>query len=35
VSFDDEGNLLDEKAKDPMEVAMLKKFHIHATSLKI
>jgi hypothetical protein len=25
VFFDDEGNLLDEKAKDPMEVAMRKK----------
>jgi hypothetical protein len=25
VFFDDEGNLLDEKAKDPVEVAMLKK----------
>jgi len=26
VFFDDEGNLLDEKAKDPMELAMRKKF---------
>jgi len=25
VLFDDEGNLLDEKPKDPMEVAMWKK----------
>jgi hypothetical protein len=35
VFFDDEGNLLDDKDKDPMEVARSKNFQMHATSLKI
>jgi hypothetical protein len=35
IFFDEEGNILDEKPINPMELSMKKKFQIPVTSLKI